>query len=42
YKLDIEALNYKTAEKVLKEILKVTESTAKKEGCSYTFQRIKK
>lgn len=42
YKLDIEALNYKAAEKVLKEILKVTENMAKKEGCSYSFQRIKK
>ena len=42
YKLDIEALDFKTAERVLKHMLKAMKDTAKKEGCRFEFERIKR
>ncbi|RLF08216.1 MAG: translation initiation factor IF-2 subunit alpha [Thermoprotei archaeon] len=42
YKIDIESLDYKTAESVLKKILNVVQATAKKESCYIEFQRVKR
>ncbi len=42
YKIDIEALNFKAAERVLKEILRSIEAEAKREKCSFSFERIKR
>ncbi len=42
YKLDIEALNFKDAERTLKEMLKAMEEAAEKEGCSFSFERLKR
>ncbi|HDI31645.1 MAG TPA: translation initiation factor IF-2 subunit alpha [Thermofilum sp.] len=41
YKVDIEALDYKTAEKTLKTIVDSVISTAKEEECQANFERLK-
>jgi len=42
YRIDIEALDYKVAEKVLSEIVEVVSTIAKKNNCTFSYQRVKK
>jgi len=41
YKVDIEALDYKTAEKIMKTIVDLVMTQAKKEECQASFERIR-
>ena len=42
YKLDIESLDYKTAEGILKKILNTVQKEANNENCSIKFERLKR
>ncbi|MCD6562505.1 MAG: translation initiation factor IF-2 subunit alpha [Thermoproteales archaeon] len=42
YKLDIESLDYKTAEGILKKILSTVQKEANNENCSIEFERLKR